>query len=131
MKWKEVKILCVGMCVCTVIATGTAIMENAKDKNQLAEAVEQESKEYEMEAGVERHEVHGVGMGTGELPELTEATGSAFSLRGDIGEENDDLSNDNESLLEVGTLNEQQTALESNLIIADVTNYVNIRSVPS
>ena len=122
MKWREVKILCAGMCVCTVIATGTAIWENTKEKDRLAEAVEQDASGLEdtekgMEVEVERHEVYEVGIGTGELPELTEATGSAFSLRGDAGES------------EVTA--EQQTVPESNLIIADVTNYVNIRSIPS
>ncbi len=122
MKWREVKILCAGMCVCTVIATGTAIWENTKEKDRLAEAVEQDASGLEdtekgMEAEVERHEVYEVGIGTGELPELTEATGSVFSLRGDAGES------------EVTA--EQQTVPESNLIIADVTNYVNIRSIPS
>lgn len=128
MKWREVKILCAGMSVCTVIATGTAIWENTKEKGRLAEAVGLESTEQEIEAGVERHEVYEVGMGTGEL---IEATGSVFSLRGDVVDGSGDLLNEIESQQQAGVPNEQQLAQESNLIIADVTNYVNIRSLPS
>ncbi|MBR5127635.1 MAG: C40 family peptidase [Roseburia sp.] len=133
MKWREVKILCAGMCVCTVIATGTAIVKNAKEKNQLAEAIEQdamglERTEKRLEAEVERHEVYEVGLGVGEL---TEATGSTFSLRGDDVEGSDDLLNEHAPQAEAGMLSEQQMVQESNLIIADVTNYVNIRSLPS
>lgn len=123
MKWREVKILCAGMCVCTVIATGTAVVQDIMEKRTLedAQTVEMDMAELartEMapEAEVERHEVNEVGIGIG--VELMEATGSALSLR----EEGDGS----------GTLqNDEMPVQESKLIIADVTNYVNIRSIPS
>lgn len=135
MKWREVKILCAGMCVCTVIAAGASIWENTREVGRLSDSLEleqgvgeRENTERKPEAKVERHEVYEVGMGTGEL---MEATGSAFSLRGNTGEESENSLNEGVPLAETELPNEQQTEQESNLIIADVTNYVNIRSIPS
>ena len=135
MKWREVKILCAGMCVCTVVSAGAAIWENTREVGRLSDSLEleqgvgeQENTEQKLEPKVERHEVYEVGMGTGEL---MEATGSAFSLRGDVGEEDENLLNKDEALSENELPVELQTEQESNLIIADVTNYVNIRSLPS
>lgn len=134
MKWREVKILCAGMCVCTVVAAGVAIWENTREVGRLSDSLEleqgvgeQENTERKPEPKVERHEVYEVGMGTGEL---TEATGSAFSLRGGV-EEDENLLNKDEALSENELPVELQTEQESKLIIADVTNYVNIRSLPS
>lgn len=135
MKWREVKVLCAGMCVCTVVAAGPAIWENRKEQGQVADAVELEQgtveteyTERSMDAGVEKHEVYEVGVGASKL---TEEAGSAFSLRGNTGEEEANLVNDSEPLSETEVQDEPQTEQESNLIIADVTNYVNIRSLPS
>ncbi|MBR5566444.1 MAG: C40 family peptidase [Roseburia sp.] len=135
MRWREVKILCAGMCVCTVIAAGTTIWENTREVGRLSDALELEqgvgeleNTERKLDAFVERHEVYEVGMGTGEL---TEATGSAFSLRGEVIEDADNLLNEEDAQSETGVVEEQQEVQESNLIIADVTNYVNIRSIPS
>jgi len=117
MKWREVKVLCAGMCVCTVIAAGSALWENVKGKNQLAEEL---GTEINPEAESTRHEVYEVGMGTDQISGLAEATGSAFSLRENVMDREDMQLNDAEVPMQ-----------ESNLIIADVTNYVNIRSLPS
>ena len=39
MKWKDVKVLCVGMCVCTVIAALNSVKETERD-NQTLEVTE-------------------------------------------------------------------------------------------
>lgn len=116
MKWREVKILCVGMCVCTVLATGSAIREEIMDKKQTTEEMtsgidmaEPERTEMLPEVNVEHHEIYEVGNGTG-IEKLTD----------------DVVDNGSEQLQTKVT-----PVLESNLIIADVTNYVNIRSLPS
>jgi len=109
MKWKEVKLLCAGMGVCTILATGGAVIKNVivkpaaegaivgswKTENDMTELARTEMMP---EAEVERHEVFEVGNG---IIEGAEAGGYVLERP------------------------------ESNLIIADVTNYVNIRSLPS
>lgn len=129
MKWREVKILCAGMCVCTVIAAGTAMWEGNAEKNSMVEAPTTEMDMAEMartemvpEADVERHEVYEVGVGN-ELEENSGVTGYALNRP-----ENEEIGMDAE---QDGTQAQEQPAPESNLIIADVTNYVNIRSLPS
>ncbi len=127
MKWREVKILCAGMCVCTVIAAGSAVLQETPDKNQTAEELTTEMDMTELartemvpEAEAERHEVYGVGIGTG----TEEMAGFALDRTegGLAGEDN----------VEEEQLQSEETPVpESNLIIADVTNYVNIRSIPS
>lgn len=103
MKWREVKILCAGMCVCTVIAAGSAIVRDAvgvksvEEQETEIDMTEMARTEHVQDAEVERHEVYEVGNGTG------------FALE---------------------RPDETVPAQESNLIIADVTNYVNIRSLP-
>lgn len=121
MKWREVKILCAGMCVCTVIAAGTAMWEGSAEKNSMAEVPMTEMDMAEMartemvpEADVERHEVYEVGAGN-EIEGTEEMAG--FSLDRPESEEE--------------SMDAEQPEPESNLIIADVTNYVNIRSLPS
>ena len=127
MKWREVKILCAGMCVCTVIATGSAIVQEVMNKNQTSEELTTEIDMVEMartemvpEADVERHEVYEVGAG---MKATDEITGYVLDRP-----ENEDTGVDAE---QDGTQAQEQPATESNLIIADVTNYVNIRSLPS
>ncbi len=105
MKWREVKLLCAGMCVCTVIAAGKAVTQAAKENDR---AVEQMVLEETQEADVEHYEVHRVGIGN----EL----GNAVELA-DV--EPKSVKQENELIQE-----------EKNLIIADVTNYVNVRSIP-
>lgn len=101
MKWREVKVLCAGMCVCTAIATvSTVVQEFAEVKSTEEQAAETDMAELirtenVQEAEVERNKVYEVGSGI--------------------------------ELLQVEEIFEP----ESNLIIADVTNYVNIRSMPS
>jgi len=108
MKWKEVKLLCAGMGVCTILATGGAVIKNVivkpaaegaivgswKTENDMTELARTEMMP---EAEVERHEVFEVGNG---IIEGAEAGGYVLERP------------------------------ESDLIIADVTNYVNIRSIP-
>lgn len=127
MKWREVKILCAGMCVCTVIAAGNAIVQEVMNKNQTSEELTTEIDMAEMartemvpEADVERHEVYEVGAG---MEATDEITGYVLDRS-----ENEDTGVDAE---QDGTQAQEQPAFESNLIIADVTNYVNIRSLPS
>ena len=128
MKWREVKILCAGMCVCTVIAAGTAVVKDYRDVKKLEEqATEMDMAELartEMvpEAEVERHEVSEVGAGN-ELEENSGVTGYALNRP-----ENEEIGMDAER---DGAQTQEQPVQESNLIIADVTNYVNIRSLPS
>ncbi len=134
MKWREVKILCAGMCVCTVIAAASAMQEENADKSRLAGAETTEMNMSEMartemtpEAEAERHEVDEVGAGTGEL------TGFSLNrLETGLTSENSSEVTDGSANLEGEQLQSEETPVsESNLIIADVTNYVNIRSLPS
>jgi len=121
MKRREVKILCAGMCVCTVIAASSVVVRDffgvKSIEEQMAEPdmTEMARTEVMQDAEVEYHEVDAVGIGNGIEPGLVEATGSVLSLRGDEGGEETD----------------EMPKPERNLIIADVTNYVNIRSLPS
>ena len=128
MKWREVKILCAGMCVCTVIAAGSAVVRDFMG----VKSVEEQATEHDMaelartemtqDAEVERHEIYEVGVGNG-LEETGEATGYAL-----MRPENEEIDVNAE---QDGTQAQEQPVPESNLIIADVTNYVNIRSLPS
>jgi len=137
MKWREVKILCAGMCVCTVIAAGSAVVRDFMG----VKSVEEQATEHDMaelartemtqDAEAERHEVHEVGNGTG-LDENGEMTGFALNrpeegLTGENNELTGEVVDDGSELVQT----EETPVPESNLIIADVTNYVNIRSLPS
>ena len=133
MKWREVKILCAGMCVCTVIAAGSAMGKEAEEKRRMVaeeatefDVAEMAGTEMTQEPQIERHEVHGVGAGTG-LDESGEATGFSLERPGE-----DLTGNENaEGLEDAQAQGEEGSTQENNLIIADVTNYVNIRSLPS
>lgn len=105
MKWREVKLLCAGMCVCTVIAAGKAVTQAAKENDR---AVEQTVLEETQEADVEHYEVHRVGIGNelGNAVELADVEPESVKPENELTQE------------------------EKNLIIADVTNYVNVRSIP-
>lgn len=130
MKWREVKILCAGMCVCTVIAAGSAVVRDFMG----VKSVEEQETEHDMaelartemtqDAEVERHEVDAVGIGTGADGE-EQMAGFALDRSEDGGLE----ANSDEKTEPLQ--DEEIPAPESNLIIADVTNYVNIRSLPS
>lgn len=123
MKWREVKILCAGMCVCTVIAAANPVQEESVVNSRMLDtAVTEEETENAHEAGVERHEVYEVGSGTG-----TEVKGIEEAETGKSAGE----TNENINVSENPVQSEEQPIPESNLIIADVTNYVNIRSLPS
>ena len=108
MKWREVKILCVGLCVCTVIAGADAMrmkkVEAAPKKGTesvartITDAVEEIVSEH-TQAEVEQRMAYEVGSAAPEETCEEEIVGAVEN--------------------------------ESNLIIADVTNYVNIRSLPS
>lgn len=138
MKWRDVKILCAGMCVCTVIAAGSAVREQA----QMADVQETEQDmtalartEMLPSAEVERHEVHEVGNGIEDETETGEMTGFALDRPENI-QDNESIGESvggetEQEMHETVTQQEQSTQSESNLIIADVSNYVNIRSTPS
>lgn len=114
MKWRDVKILCAGMCVCTVIVALNPIQDRiASQVTELTEGADigeglsnEEETESFPEVRAERHKVYEVGNGI-----------------------NNEETEQMESLEVVQ--NDAESVPESNLIIADVTNYVNIRSLPS
>lgn len=122
MKWRDVKILCAGMCVCTVIAALQPAEKQGESEIAIGdidfgtEKIYIEETEFveTRKVDVERHEVYEVGSGTA----------------------NEEVINNIEEIsTEAGTVDEIQSQKaeivpESNLIIADVTNYVNIRSLP-
>ena len=146
MRWREVKILCAGMCVCTVIAALNPVAEEAKTyaDNDAAFSVEEQSTDAGI-AEVGEHMVPRVG------------AGNAYSLNGQVRNVNmDDTLGESEVSFNKSILGEPQSVAdmqlgcditsidpeeamgqaglqqaESNLIIADVTNYVNVRSLPS
>lgn len=146
MRWREVKILCAGMCVCTVIAALNPVAEKAKTyaDNDVAFSVEEQSTDAGI-AEVGEHMVPRVG------------AGNAYSLNGQVRNVNmDDTLGESEVSFNKSILGEPQSVAdmqlgcditsidpeeamgqaglqqaESNLIIADVTNYVNVRSLPS
>jgi len=120
MKWRDVKILCAGMCVCTVFTALQAVQnkegEDGAGPGEVIYGTEEiciEETELMREVHVERHKVYGVGNG------ITNE------------EMNDSNIEETDLVDEVRDETEAQTILENNLIIADVTNYVNIRSMPS
>lgn len=121
MKWRDVKILCAGMCVCTVIATGSALKEEIKNTPSVETQETEETMaemartELEMKAEIEHHERYEVGSAIEE-----ENSVGGYSLK----------SNENEEEQQ-NELQPEEPVVENNLIIADVTNYVNIRSIPS
>ena len=112
MKWRDVKILCAGMCVCTVFAALQS------EQSKIGEG-EIEFGDIALEAEdlyLETESLYTEGLYIEET-ELTEA-----------------VHVERHTVYEVGTgiTNEEiQTIPESNLIIAGVTNYVNIRSLPN
>lgn len=114
MKWREVKFLCAGMCVCTVIAAANAIVSDVK--NNIATDVENviegdlRNKERELLPPKE----------TASWVRRNIDARMALALPHNL--EMDEL--EEEKI-------EEETIEESNLIIADVTNYVNVRSLPS
>ena len=138
MKWREVKILCAGMCICTIIAAGNSIIQDIKGEQYGREKVtegqteepdvtELTRNEIVQDAEVERHAVYEVGNGTG-LGENSEMVGFALErLEESANGESDKLADTGDEQ----TQPEEMPVPESNLIIADVTNYVNIRSMPS
>lgn len=144
MKWREVKILCVGMCVCTVIAMCDAqIRERRGDSLNQDNTPKPESTVWpDKEAGeisYESHTIPRVGVGetgvygrTGNL--LTEEKWVLEdSLSGEVwsvGDGCDYVNINPEDAFAQTNGQEAEREEERNLIIADVTNYVNIRSIP-
>lgn len=131
MKWRDVKILCAGMCVCTVIAAGSAVREQETEQDMTALT----RTEMPPSAEVERHEVHEVGNGIEDETETSEMAGFALNRPGNT-EDSESIGESvggeaEQEINETEAQHEQPTQAESNLIIADVTNYVNIRSTPS
>ena len=133
MKWREVRILCAGMCVCTVIAAGSAVVRDFMGVRSVEEHDMAELARTEMaqDVEVERHEVDAVGIGTDADGE-EQMTGFALNRPEEsLTIENNELTGEVVDDGSESVQTEETTAPESNLIIADVTNYVNIRSLPS
>ena len=103
MKWRDVKILCAGMCVCTVIAALNPI-QKTEIVNQTSEA---------LESSIDKEELSVI--------EETEMAEEVKAVRRQVQEVGNG----------VYDIEETSSVPESNLMIADVTNYVNIRSLPS
>lgn len=144
MKWREVKILCAGMCICTVIAATNSLMGENKtsDKNDLDASMEM-STEYgflgrEMDSGeAEAGEAVADGTITFAKAYTEPRVGAGFDST-ILGEPRSiyagcDVANINPEEAFAQTVERQEETIQSksNLIIADVTNYVNIRSLPS
>lgn len=144
MKWREVKILCAGMCICTVIAATNSLMGENKtsDKNDLDASMEM-STEYgflgrEMDSGeAEAGEAVADGTITFAKAYTEPRVGAGFDST-ILGEPRSiyagcDVANINQEEAFAQTVERQEETIQSksNLIIADVTNYVNIRSLPS
>ncbi len=108
MKWKDVKILCAGMCICTVIVALNPVKEAQEPRMENEKQAVTEETEAVLEAKVVPHKVHEVGSGVFNNEETEQIVQSEEAEKEEI-----------------------QPVSESNLIIADVTNYVNIRSMPS
>ena len=113
MKRREISILCAALCVCTAIAAADMIQEKQTEKkpevktgSMAASITEIVKEETSAKAQVIAHDAYTVG---------------SAMLEEQISKE---LADEIET--EAKTLTE-----ESNLVIADVTNYVHIRSMPS
>ena len=126
MKWREVKILCAGMCVCTVIATGSAVWEKSLEKSNVLD--EQLTENDETEA-VQAENVQTESMQTEIVQtEIVQAERAQTEIIQTEIEERAEIERHKVNEVGDGTgVNEN----ESNLVIADVTNYVNVRSMPS
>lgn len=142
MKWREVKFLCAGMCVCTVIAS-----VNAGISDTWREYEEVTNTGNEVGYRLENEEVN-------KLPSQETVSWARRDMTSQVGEGFDSsILGEPRSVYEMDdgceyvnidpetafaqTTNLEQADLqeteqfESNLIIADVTNYVNVRSLPS
>lgn len=116
MKWREVKLLCAGMCVCTVIAAGKAVIQTVKEADRTAEhlAVEETQEAEEMQEARDTWEE------AQEVKDTQQVQDAQQAQEADAAHYEVHM---------VGAGNETEE-IEKNLIIADVTNYVNIRSIP-
>lgn len=143
MKWREVKILCAGMCVCTIaaaISSSEPVIPEQSMENMVAieNMVTTESIEMENATGVA--EIENSGDRNIESDAVTETLhDSEEIIRNDGAVEEYSLENagiegsaEQEIGMERHTVYEVGAGVEeSNLVIADVTNYVNIRNIPS
>ena len=122
MKWREVKFLCAGMCVCTVLAAFNAAISDAKNEKDMESDVEST-----IEYSLQKQESillpqESVSWGRrNSLPQV--GAGFDSSILGEPRSLHDGC--------EYESIEPNTETEESNLIIADVTNYVNIRSLPS
>lgn len=117
MKWREVKFLCVGMCVCTAIAiVNTTISEIKRERDADSHAESMVGYNLQKEEINKLPSQEAVSFGKrNAVPQVGKAFDSSI-----LGEPRRATEIQNESIQP-----------ESNLIIADVTNYVNVRSLPS
>lgn len=138
MKWKEVKFLCAGMCVCTVLATANATISEVKGKRdvvtEVANIAEDNSQSQEIRSlpsqeaasWMKRNTEPPVGAGFDSS--ILGEPRSVYEIDDCCEYVNIDPATASELTL---VQEEEQVSEESNLIIADVTNYVNVRSLPS
>lgn len=122
MKWREVKFLCAGMCVCTVLAAFNVAISDAKNEKDMESDVESK-----IEYSLQKEE-------SILLPQESVSWGRRNSLPQVGAGFDSSILGEPRSLYdgcEYESIEPNTETEESNLIIADVTNYVNIRSLPS
>ena len=125
MKWREVKILCVGMCICTVIAAGNAMIG---EKKQLSDTETEVVDSTEL--GLQSEEAYSWPMEEAEVfSRKKNLSGATLPFDGSILGEPRSIY-DGCDYVNINPEDVIAREEESNLIIADVTNYVNIRSIP-
>lgn len=125
MKWRDVKILCAGMCICTFVAAAFAPAEEAQQKTEPDAAVfTEEENDDAQTADAEVLDLPRVGAGNAGYGEMKQENRFDLQLLGEPRRaENLQTSCETEELASKQS--------ESNLMIADVSNYVNVRSLPS
>lgn len=133
MKWREVKFLCVGMCICTVIAAVNTGISDAKSESgavtDMGSIVGYDLQNEEIKvlpsqeaaSWVKRNAIPQVGAGF---------DGSILGEPRSVYEISDGFDDTNAEAMEEG-VQSKNIQPESNLVIADVTNYVNVRSLPN
>ena len=139
MKWREVKFLCAGMCVCTVIAAANSAMDDVKHENNVIAEVG-DIVEYNLQNEA-KNKLFTQDVVSWEKRNIMQKVGSGFedSILGEPRSLKDGCEYVNinpeeayaQAVQSTTDIEAEDTKEESNLIIADVTNYVNVRSLPS
>ena len=140
MKWREVKILCAGMCVCTVIAAAHSAVTERRDSGKtdtgsnLLESTEigdyEEAPEL-AEVGVSFEAHVGARVGAGVPGTFGNENNKTFdaSILGEPRSVYERYAGCD--IVNIPPEDAFAQTVERNLVIADVTNYVNVRSLPS